>query len=183
MRKGGATLAIRTLLLCMLASMLMPPYLMAREAGKMLALTITSAAFAHQTAIPGRYTCDGQDTSPPLQIGAVPAGAKSLALVMDDPDAPAGTWVHWVVWNIPPHSGEIKENSLPAGAEQGVNSWKRNSYGGPCPPSGTHRYFFKLYALDITLNLPLSSTKAALEGAMQGHIIAKGELLGTYRRR
>jgi len=176
-------MTIRTLLPFMLTCMLMPPDLMAKEAGKMTGLTITSASFAHKTAIPGRYTCDGQDMSPPLQIDAIPAGAKSLALVMDDPDAPAGTWVHWVMWNIPPHIGEIKENSPPAGAVQGVNSWQRNRYGGPCPPSGTHRYFFKVYALDITLNLPPSATRAALDGAMQGHIIGTGELLGTYRRK
>lgn len=146
-------------------------------------LTITSSAFANKTAIPGRYTCDGQDVSPPLQIDAIPAGTNSLAIVMDDPDAPAGTWVHWVIWNIPPQTREIKENSLPSGGVQGMNSWKRNRYGGPCPPSGTHRYFFRLYALDITLNLPPSSTKAALEAAMQGHIIGQGELMGTYRKR
>ena len=149
----------------------------------MTALTISSPAFPHQAAIPVRYTCDGQDINPPLQIGTVPAGAKSLALVVDDPDAPVGTWDHWVIWNIPPQTGEIRENSLPSGAVPGLNSWKRNRYGGPCPPSGTHRYFFRLYALDSTLNLPSSATKAALEGAMRGHIIAQGELMGTYRRK
>lgn len=146
-------------------------------------LKITSPAFAHKSAIPERYSCDGRDINPALLIDAVPDGAKSLALIMDDPDAPMGTWVHWVVWNIPAQTGEIKESSLPAGAVQGLNSWKRNSYGGPCPPSGTHRYFFKLYALDTVLNLAASSTKADLEHAMQGHIIARGELLGTYQRK
>jgi len=145
-------------------------------------LTITSPAFAGKSAIPARYTCDGEDINPALQIGAVPNGAKSLALIVDDPDAPAGTWVHWVVWNIPPQTREIPENGLPAGAVQGLNDWKRNSYGGPCPPSGTHRYFFRLYALDATLNLAATTSKAALLRAMQGHIIAQGELMGTYRR-
>lgn len=146
-------------------------------------LPITSPAFVHKTAIPARYTCDGLDINPPLTFDAVPDGAKSLALIVDDPDAPAGMWVHWVVWNIPPHVREIKENRLPAGVTQGLNDWKRNRYGGPCPPSGTHRYFFKIYALDTTLNLPLSTKKDELEHAMRGHIIAQSELMGTYRRK
>lgn len=173
----------RTLLLVLLACILMPATLMAKEARKMADLTITSPAFAHKTAIPERYTCDGRDINPPLLIDAVPGGAKSLALIVDDPDAPVGIWVHWVVWNIPPQTLEIKENSLPAGAVQGLNGWKRNRYGGPCPPSGIHRYFFKLYALDTTLNLAPPSTKADLERAMLGHIIAQGELIGTYQRK
>ena len=146
-------------------------------------LTITSPAFTHKTAIPARYTCDGLDINPPLLIDLVPGGAKSLALIMDDPDAPVGIWVHWVVWNIPPETREIKENSLPAGAAQGLSSWKQNKYGGPCPPSGIHRYFFRLYALDTTLKLAPESTNATLERAMQGHILAQGELMGTYRRK
>ena len=103
-------------------------------------------------------------------------------MIMDDPDAPVGTWVHWLVWDIPAQTHNVPENSQPSGAIQGRNSWKRNSYGGPCPPSGTHRYFFKLYALDTVLSLSPSSSKAELEQAMQGHILAKGELLGIYRR-
>lgn len=173
----------RTLLMVLLACILMPAALMAKEARKMADLTITSPAFTHKAAIPDRYTCDGRDINPPLLIGAVPDGAKSLALIMDDPDAPGGTWVHWVVWNIPPLIREIEEHSLPAGTVQGLSSWQRNRYGGPCPPSGTHRYFFKLYALDTTLNLPPSTAKADLERAIQGHIVAQGELMGTYRRK
>ena len=146
-------------------------------------LTITSSAFVHKTAIPARYTCDGRDINPPLNIDAVPDGTMSLALIVDDPDAPVGTWVHWVAWNIPPQTREIKESSFPAGAVQGLNDWKRNSYGGPCPPFGTHRYFFKLYALDTTLVLAPPTTKADLVRAMTGRIIAQGELMGTYRRR
>ena len=176
-------MAHRTLLVVLLACILMPATLMAKEARNMAELIITSPAFAHKATIPDRYTCDGRDISPPLLIDAVPGGARSLALIMDDPDAPAGTWVHWVVWNIPLHIREIKEQSLPAGAVQGLNDWQRNCYGGPCPPSGSHRYFFKLYALDTTLNLPQSTTKADLERAMQGHIVAQGELMGTYRRK
>lgn len=173
-----------TLLPVLLACVLMPPTLMAKEAKLMADLKITSPAFAHKTAIPERYTCNGRDINPPLHIDAVPGAAKSLALIVDDPDAPGGIWVHWVAWNIPPQTREIKENSPPAaGAVQGLSDWKRNRYGGPCPPSGTHRYFFKLYALDTTLNLAPASSKADLEQAMQGHILAKGELIGIYRRK
>lgn len=172
-----------TLLMVLLACILMPAIPMAKEAIKMADLSITSPAFAHKTAIPERYTCDGRDINPPLLIDAVPGGTKSLALIVDDPDAPAGTWVHWVVWNIPPQTREIRESSLPAGAVQGLNGWKRNGYGGPCPPSGIHRYIFRLHALDSILKLPPAATKADLERAMQGHIIAQGELMGTYRRK
>ncbi|GAB6192497.1 YbhB/YbcL family Raf kinase inhibitor-like protein [Desulfocastanea catecholica] len=148
----------------------------------MESLSISSKAFKHGEAIPVRYSCDGSDISPPLQIGALPPNTGSLALIMDDPDAPVGTWVHWVVWNIPTEARDIHENALPAGAMQGRNSWKRNTYGGPCPPSGKHRYFFKIYALDSVVNLGQATTKEDLERAMQGHILAKGELMGTYSR-
>ncbi|HZV82270.1 MAG TPA: YbhB/YbcL family Raf kinase inhibitor-like protein [Geobacteraceae bacterium] len=174
---------IRTLLLILPAFIFMPLTLAAKEASKMADLTITSSAFAHKSAIPERYTCDGQDINPSLQIDNVPNGAKSLALIVDDPDAPVGTWVHWVVWNIPPQTREIRENGLPAEAVQGLNDWKRNRYGGPCPPSGIHRYFFRLYALDATLNLAATTSRAALLRSMQGHVISQGELMGTYRRR
>lgn len=146
-------------------------------------VTISSPAFSAGAAMPAKYTCDARDVSPPLVIGSVPAGTRSLALIMDDPDAPGGTWVHWVLWNIPPETREIPENAVPVGAKQGRNSWKRASYGGPCPPSGMHRYVFKLYALDTTLNLAPSAGKAELERAMQGHLLAAGQCLGTYARR
>ena len=154
-----------------------------KEVHKMEKLTVTSAAFAEGAAIGARYTCDGEDVSPPLVIGATPAGTRSLALIMDDPDAPGGIWVHWVAWNIPPQTREIPESGMPAGARQGHNDWKRNGYGGPCPPSGTHRYLFRLYALDTTLTLASSATKADLERAMEGHVLAAGQLMGTYKRR
>jgi hypothetical protein len=149
----------------------------------MAQLQISSPAFDHQKAMPARFTCDAQDVNPPLQISNVPAGTTSLALILYDPDAPAGMWVHWVLWNISPETREISENSVPAGAVQGLNDWKKNRYGGPCPPSGTHRYFFRIYALDTTLNLAPTTTKAGLERAIQAHIMATGELMGTYRRR
>ena len=147
-----------------------------------MALTIGSAAFEDGAPMATKYTCEGDDISPPLQWEGIPEGTRSLALIMDDPDAPVGIWVHWLLWNIRPDTRHIDENSVPDGAIQGLNSWERNSYGGPCPPSGTHRYFLKLFALDTDLNLPRTATKADLESAMQGHILAKTELMGTYSR-
>ena len=148
----------------------------------MKGLQLVSPAFKHNELIPKKYTCDGKDINPPLLIENIPSGAKSLALIVDDPDAPVGTWVHWVVWNINPDTREIKEDSVPKGAQQGVNDFRKNDYGGPCPPSGTHRYFFKLYALDTMLNLSSKTKKGDLEGAMKGHILEKAELVGLYRR-
>ncbi len=153
------------------------------EPGKPAVLSISSPAFLHNGNIPAKYTCDAKDMSPRIIIRNVPRGTMSLALVMEDPDAPKGTWVHWVVWNISPGTGEIPENSVPSGAVQGRNSWDRNNYGGPCPPSGTHRYFFRLYALDAVLNLGRGAGKRDLEKAMKGHVIAGAELVGLYRKR
>jgi len=132
--------------------------------------------------IPPEFTCDGSDVSPPLEISDAPASTKSLALIVDDPDAPVGTWDHWIVFNIPPSTRQIGKGTEPQGTP-GKNSWGRTGYGGPCPPSGTHRYFFKSYALDGNLNLQPGSTKKQIEAAMQGHIIAKAELVGLYKRR
>lgn len=151
-------------------------------------MELKSQAFQTGDIIPPQYTCDGQDISPPLSWSDPPAGTTSFALISDDPDAPMGTWVHWVIWNIPASARAFEENtpqtaSLPNGAKQGTTDFHRVGYGGPCPPSGTHRYFFKLYALDTTLNLPSSATKKDLEKAMHGHILAQTELMGKYRRR
>jgi len=145
-------------------------------------LQISSVEFDHNGKIPSRFTCDDQDVNPELRISGIPAETKSLALVMDDPDAPVGVWDHWVVWNINP-TEVIKENSVPEGAVQGRNGWGKNEYGGPCPPSGEHRYFFKVYALSETLDIPSSSDKKALEKAIKGKILAQGELIGKYRRK
>ena len=142
-------------------------------------LTITSPAFENNGFIPSKYTCDGNDVNPPLKIEGVPEGTQSLVLIVDDPDAPMGTWDHWIVWNIPPLE-KIEENSVPG--VEGLNDFNRHSYGGPCPPSGTHRYFFKVYALDAKLDLDSSSRKKNLERAMEGHILAKGEIVGLYSR-
>jgi Raf kinase inhibitor-like YbhB/YbcL family protein len=150
-------------------------------------IKLTSAAFKEGQAIPRTYTCDGVNISPPLEWSGVPKTAKTLAIVADDPDAPAGTWVHWVIYNLPADNIGLVENlpateKLAAGGFQGQNDFEKIGYGGPCPPSGTHRYFFKIYALDIELPLKAGATKADLEKAMEGHTVAKGALMGTYSR-
>ena len=142
-------------------------------------MKIASPAFDHNAMIPKQYTCQGLDISPPLTISDIPEGTVSLALINDDPDAPMGTWNHWIIWNLKP-TPEIQEDSAPG--TQGTNSWGRNDYGGPCPPSGTHRYFFKLYALDSELDVPEGATPADLETAMQGHILEQAELIGLYQK-
>jgi len=146
-----------------------------------MALSLVSPAFAPGGLIPVRYTCEGGDSSPPLIIEGAPDGTKSLVLTMDDPDAPVGTWAHWVLYNIPPETTEIAENVAPPGTLIGLNSWNKNDYGGPCPPDKEHRYIFKLYALDTMLDLPPeSTTKEILEETLQGHVLAEAELIGRY---
>lgn len=142
-------------------------------------LRITSTAFQNKEFIPIKYTCEGMDVNPPLHIEHIPEEAKCLALVMDDPDAPKGTYVHWVAWNIPLTHHIIENESL---GIEGINDFQQHHYGGPCPPSGTHRYFFKVYALDALLDLPDHTTKVQLEKTMSKHIIAFGELIGLYKR-
>ena len=168
---------------CILCLFLFTSVVPGKEAATTGRLMITSPAFENNGLIPEQYTCEGRNVNPPLFIGNMPPATKSLALLVDDPDAPMGTWVHWVVWNIPPAAKEIRENSLPSGAKQGLNDFKINAYRGPCPPSGTHRYFFKLYALDTLLNLPLDATKTDLEKAMSGHVMKRSEIIGLYKRR
>lgn len=157
------------------------------EKGKAMDIKITSLAFDEGGMIPPKYTCDGDDVSPPLKWTSVPEGAKSIALISDDPDAPVKTWVHWVIYNIPAGDTELAENVppdkvLPNGARQGITDFRRIGYGGPCPPSGTHRYFFKIYALDTEPDLEPGATKDDLLRAMQGHILAQGQLMGKYKR-
>jgi len=156
-----------------------------------MTLSLSSSRFSAGGEIPRKYTCEGSDISPPLSWQGVPAGAKSLVLIVDDPDAPDPkaprmTWVHWVLYNLPPGSTGlpegVSESALPEGALGGVNDWKRTEYGGPCPPIGRHRYFHKLYALDTVLPDLSGPTKARLEQAMGGHVLAKAELIGTYRK-
>jgi hypothetical protein len=148
---------------------------------------LSSSAFASGQPIPRKYSCDGQDVSPPLAWGEPPQPTRSFALIADDPDAPGGTFVHWVVYNIPAASRSLPEGVPKVGkladeSVQGSSSWQRLGYGGPCPPGGTHRYDFKLYALDTTLALPSGAGKQRLLEAMEGHILAQAELMGTYRR-
>ena len=156
-----------------------------------MAFTLTSTAFTHSGAIPKRHTCQGEDVSVPLAWSGVPAGTKTLVLIVDDPDAPDPaaprmTWVHWALYNIPPTASGLKEaiksGELPKGTLEGLNDWKRAGYGGPCPPIGRHRYFHKLYALDTVLPDMNRPNKAALEQAMKGHILGQVELIGTYQK-
>jgi Raf kinase inhibitor-like YbhB/YbcL family protein len=166
--------------------------------GKAMALTVTSSAFQHNASMPSLYTCDekgpdGQDTSPPLDWGGLSPEnqnkVKTFVLICDDPDAPDPkapkmTWDHWIIFNIPASITHLDQNvkTLPAGCRQGNNSWKKQGYGGPCPPIGQHRYFFKLYALDTELSLPDGSKKAEIEAAMDGHVLEKAELIGLYQK-
>ncbi len=150
---------------------------------------LTSPAFMHEADIPVKFSCDGDDISPPLAWSEPPVGTESLALIMDDPDAPVGTWDHWILFNIPADKGELEENLPVTGKNQdpgsifvGNNSWNRSDYGGPCPPGGTHRYFFKLYALDTTLSFLPGVKKDDLLNAMEGHILAETHLMGTFTR-
>lgn len=154
--------------------------------------TLTSTAFAHGAEIPAKYTCEGEDISPPLAWSGAPDGTRSFALIVDDPDAPDPraprmTWVHWVLYNIPATVTGLPEGAtrrnLPPGTREGLNDWKRTGYGGPCPPVGRHRYFHKLYALDIELADLGTPTKPVLERAMEGHILARAELVGTYQKK
>lgn len=152
-------------------------------------IQLSSSAFAEGKEIPVMQTGQGKDASPPLKWSGVPANARSLALIADDPDAPMGTWVHWVLYDLPPSTTELAENVersqyLPGGAKQGINDFKRLGYGGPYPPPGKpHRYYFKIYALDIVTDLKPGATKQQLLKAMEGHVLAEGQLMGTHQRR
>ncbi len=144
-------------------------------------MKISSTAFTDGGSIPAKYTCDGANTSPPLAIEGIPPAAKSLALIMDDPDAPSGTFDHWIVWNMDSKTTAFAEGQEPKGVA-GRNGFGKSGYGGPCPPSGEHRYYFKLYALDTTLNLQSAAKKAELQNAMKGHTLADAQMMGRYKR-
>jgi Raf kinase inhibitor-like YbhB/YbcL family protein len=166
-------------------AMMLIMMMLAAEGGSGFALK--SAAFAPNAAIPSQHTCDGQDTSPPLEWSGEPGGAKSFALVMHDPDAPAGDWLHWVVWNIPSSAHALpanvaKKEALPDGTQQGSTDFHKPGYGGPCPPSGTHHYVFELHALDARLTLPANASRSQIEKEIQGHLLATAQLIGTYQR-
>lgn len=158
-----------------------------KRGGAKMAITITSTVFTEGDMIPRDYTCDGRDLSPPLSWTGAPEGTKSLALICDDPDAPVGTWVHWVLFNIPATANELPQSMPPDkiledGSRHGINDFRKFGYGGPCPPGGTHRYYFKIYALDTELTQEPGLTKAELLKAMEGHILAEGQLMGRYKR-
>jgi Raf kinase inhibitor-like YbhB/YbcL family protein len=177
--------SVIALFLCLFLSR-SPLCAQAKEVKKM-AITVTSQAFGEGDMIPRQYTCDGKDVSPPVSWSGVPEGTKSLALICDDPDAPMGTWVHWVLFNLPGNADGLPEalpglETLDNGARHGKNDFGRFGYGGPCPPRGTHRYFFKVYALDTLLDLEPGVSKEDLLRAMKGHILAEGELMGRYER-
>ena len=146
---------------------------------------VTSTAFGEGAMIPKKYTCDGQDVSPQVAWSGVPSGTRSIALLCDDPDAPVGDWVHWIVFNMPPATKELAEGvrALPAGSKKGTNDFRKLDYGGPCPPGGTHRYYFKIFALDEQLSLAEGATKAQLLKAMEGHVLEQGALMGRYSRK
>ena len=182
MRAPTALISLATLALVMAPAPAQP------QGGSTMALELKTTAFAPGGAIPKKFTCDGPDVSPALTWTEPPAGTQSFALVMDDPDAPVGTWVHWVLYDLPAGARELAENvpkseELASGARQGRNDFRKIGYGGPCPPPGpAHRYFFKLYALDAKLNLKAGTTKADVEKTMKGHILAQAELVGRYGR-
>jgi Raf kinase inhibitor-like YbhB/YbcL family protein len=178
--RAGTSLSAVTFLACVTLATL-------SSGGLDMAITMTSSAFTEGAMIPRKHTCDAEDTSPDLKWSGVPKEAKSLALICDDPDAPVGTWVHWVLFNIPADAGALAAGIPPdavlkSGARHGKNDFRKLGYGGPCPPGGTHRYFFKLYALDTVLSLESGSTKAQVVAAMKGHILAEGQLMGKYKR-
>ncbi len=158
------------------------PAVMALLAAEGARITITSSAFQEGGNIPSKFTCDGSDTSPPLQLTGVPSEAKSLVLIADDPDAPSGLFTHWLVWNIPPQTNSIAEGSAQKGV-RGSNDFGKSGYKGPCPPAGTHRYSFKVFALDRELNLRAGAKRSQVDAAMKGHVIAQGELVGRYARK
>lgn len=145
-------------------------------------MTVTSTAFQNNALIPSKYTCDGKNYNPPLTFSQVPSNAQSLVLIIEDPDAPSKVFTHWVVYNMPSSTLQILENQVPQNSSQGKTDFGNIGYGGPCPPSGTHRYFFKLYALDTTFNLPEGITKEKVEEAVNGHIIESAEIVGLYKR-
>jgi Raf kinase inhibitor-like YbhB/YbcL family protein len=154
------------------------------QSGAAMAFTLKSSAFHDGASIPLSYTCEAKDQSPPLVWESVPQNTRSFVLIVDDPDAPAGTWVHWVLFNIPKETQTLAENiqTLPAGTQKGSNSWNKQKYQGPCPPSGEHRYFFKLYALDNLLGLKEGATKSEIETAMKGHVLGTAQLMGKYKK-
>ena len=180
----------QTLILVVLAGLYAGQLSAQEKEAAMTAFKLSSSAFGQNQSIPAKYSCEGEDVSPPLAWEGAPAGAKSFALICDDPDAPGGNWVHWVIWNVPGTALGLPANvaktetvAALGGARQGLNGWPKLGYNGPCPPRGLHHYHFKLYALDAVLELPPKAGKRQLEDAMKGHILGQTELVGTYQRK
>jgi hypothetical protein len=171
---------IKKIVFITLLSVFIVPFIVISLNAQEANMILISSDFGHNEMIPPSFTCQGDDINPSLEIKDIPDGTRSLTLIMDDPDAPVGTWDHWIVFNIPPDTTVINQNSVPG--TQGKNSWGRQNYGGPCPPSGTHRYIFKLYALDTTLDLPEDAAKSTVEQAMRGHILDEAQLIGLYNK-
>lgn len=179
---------IKFLILSVIFFASFPVYSQTKVKGTKMEFKIESSAFKEGEFIPSKFTCDGPNVSPPLNWNGAPLNTKSFALINDDPDAPAGDWVHWILYNIPPNTAGLKENispdkKLPDGSIHGKNDFKQLGYGGPCPPSGVHRYFFKIYALDTILKLEPGAVKKELLSAMEKHILAEGRLTGKYKRK
>ena len=188
MNTKGTTLCLLVSLICLFLFYNTANKVCAKTRGGVeMTITLTSTAFTDGGTIPKDYTCDGRDISPPLAWDKIPEGTKSLSVICDDPDAPVGTWVHWVLFNIPATINELpqsmpKDKDLKNGARHGMNDFRKLGYGGPCPPGGTHRYYFKIYALDVVLSQESGLTKDELLSAMKGHILAEGQLMGRYKR-
>jgi Raf kinase inhibitor-like YbhB/YbcL family protein len=183
MTKKHFTLFLLLILLCGVGTICI-----AQKGDGKMTIVVTSDAFKEGGMIPAEYTCDGKNISPPIKWQQVPKDAKSFALISDDPDAPIGIWVHWVMWNIPSDVNSLAQaiptvKELQNGTKQGINDFQQHGYGGPCPPGGTHRYYFKVYALDTMLDLPDRATKKDLVAEMKNHIIAEGSLMGKYQRK
>jgi Raf kinase inhibitor-like YbhB/YbcL family protein len=190
MTRGNVSCSAARHLFAVLTAGLLSPLVAVPEVE--MSLKLTSTTFTHDGEIPTRHTCEGEDVSPPLGWQGAPAETKSFVLIVDDPDAPDPekpkmTWVHWVLYDIPPDADELPEDAgnggLPEGTREGINDWRRPGYGGPCPPIGRHRYFHKLYALDTVLGDLGRPTKQEVEAAMEGHVLARSELIGTYRKK
>ena len=171
---------MRTVIVASASAILMAPIALFAAGGAMM--KITSSAFQEGGNIPSKFTCDGSNTSPPLQITGIPSQTKTLVLIADDPDAPSGLFTHWLVWNIPPQTSSIVEGSAPKGV-QGTNDFGKSGYGSPCPPSGAHRYYFRVFALDRELDLRSGAKRRQVDAAIKGHVIAQGELVGRYSRK
>jgi len=176
-------MTLKSFLLAGVLAVLLVPAASGQDTAKIAPFRVFSPAFENEGQIPKKFGCGGENVNPPLRMENIPPGTKSMALLLDDLDAPRGTYVHWILWNLPPATGEIRENSVPGGAVQGTNDFKKQNYGGPCPPTRPHRYVFKVYALDTFLDLGPGATMPDLEKAIRGHVLAQAQLKGSYSKK